>query len=217
MAIGNIWKTISKISLGLVLVLVWAFMWVRADVLFPVNTEVWRFDYILTFILLISFIFAWDTLRPSRTERDLFRVSFLKRFPVFIFSSIITIVILFVVGTVLAPSSIGTISKALSSVSLGIIFLYAFMIAIGEELIFRGWVPERLQERGVSGASAMWISIVVFALFHSLTGRSYLTLLTYIPLGFIFHQVKRRWSPKTNMANAGAHFGWNLFVLGFLA
>lgn len=216
MAQNQIWQTLTKISLGLVLVLVWAFLWVRADVFFPINTQIWKVDYILTFILLLSFVFAWDTVSGSKTERALFRVSFLKRFPVFLIAAGISSAILFGFGLLITGNSIATISQAISSVALGVIILHAFMISIGEELVFRGWVPERLLSRGISANTTMIISTVVFALFHAGMGKSFLTLLTYIPLGIIFYQVKRRYSPETNMANAGVHFAWNLFILGFL-
>jgi len=28
--------------------------------------------------------------------------------------------------------------------------------------------------------------------------------------------VKNKYSPKTDMANSGVHFAWNVFILGFL-
>lgn len=216
MATNTIWKTLTKISLAVVLMVIWGFMWVRSDILFPVNTQLWRLNYILTYIVLVAFIFSWDTLKGSKTEKALFRASFLKKFPKFLLFAFITLVILFIAGQFLPSGSLRLVSEGLSGIGLGVILLHAFMVSIGEELIFRGWIPERLKEAGIKATAGILISTIIFALFHAGMGKSFITLLTYIPLGLMFHAVKRRWSPLTNMANAGAHFGWNVFILGFL-
>jgi len=208
--------TLSQVSLGLVLILIWAFMWIRAEVLFPVNTDVWRLKYFLTYILFTAFIFSFDVVRGSKTEEALFKVSFLKRFPLFLISAGISFAFLFAFGFILKGNALPTINQALSNIGLGVLIFHAFMVAILEELVFRGWVLERLPP-AMSRRLKILIGTIVFALFHWTLSGEILTLALYIPLGFLFQVVKDRFSPKTNMANSGVHWAWNVFIMGFLS
>jgi membrane protease YdiL (CAAX protease family) len=215
MAGSNLLKTLSRLSLGLVLVLVWAWMYIRADQLFPVNTDAWR-TIIQTYMLLTAFIFSWDTAVSRKTERPIFEVGFLKAFPTFLISAVITIGILFLFLQVYTPKSLPSIYEAIAGVGLGVILLHAFFVAILEEKIFRGWVANQLKSSGLT-RNKVWIGqAIIFAFFHYLLGRELLTIAIYIPLGLIFMYVKEKWSPKTDMANSGVHFAWNVFILGFL-
>lgn len=213
---NKIITTLSKLSLGLVLIGVWGFMWIRRDLLFPVNTEAWT-GYILTYILFVTLAFSFDTIRGARTEKALFRVSFFKGFGRFLISAGISLAVLFAFGLLIKGTSLNSVSEAISSISFGVLVFHAFMIAIFEELFFRGWVTERLREGGIRRRYlVIGIQAVGFSLFHAFMGKSFMTMLIYIPLGITFFWIKEKWSPRTNMANAGAHFSWNVFILGFL-
>lgn len=214
--VNKIIRTLSKLSLGFVLILVWGWFWIRSDILFPVNTEVWRMGYILTYLLFVAFVFSFDTIRGSKTEKALFRISFLKGAWKFGIAFIISIVVLYLFGLLVKGASLKNISLAIAGISIGVIVLHALMISIFEEIVFRGWVVERLKEVGMKRGFVMILQAIIFAGFHGFMGKSVITMLTYIPLGIIFFMVKEKYSPKTNMANAGVHFSWNLFILGFL-
>lgn len=215
--VNKIIGTISKLSLGFVLILIWGFMWIRADILFPVNTESWKLGYILTYLVFVAFIFSFDTIRGAKTEKALFKISFLKGFGKFLLAGIISLVVLFAFGLLIKGEALNSVSQAISNVSIGVILLHAFMISMFEELVFRGWIVERLKEGGINKRLVMILSSVIFAGFHGFMGKSYITMLTYIPLGILLFYVKEKYSPRTNMANSGMHFAFNLFILGFLS
>ena len=210
-------RTLSKISLGLVLILVWGWMWIRADVLFPVLTDEWRLGYILTYLLFVAFVFSFDTATKSKTESELFKVSFLKEFPKFLIAGGISFGILYAFGFLIKGGAMNSIGQAITMIGIGIIIVQAFMTSIFEELIFRGWIVEQLKSRRVRRGMVIVIQAVIFALFHAFMGKSFFTMLLYIPLGIGFFIIKEKYSPRTNMANAGCHFAWNLFILGFMA
>lgn len=207
-------KTLSKISLGLVLVLVWGWMYLRADLLFPINTENWK-NIILIYIVFTGFVFSWDTL-SRKTESNLFKVSFIKRFPIFLISIVITLVTLSVFGLFIKGNSINTVGQALSNISFGVIILHALTVAIMEELVFRGWLVGELKANGIGKTAIYIISATVFALFHVSMNREIITILLYIPLGMLFLYIKEKYSPQTNLANAGVHAGYNLWILGLI-
>jgi len=216
MAKTSIFSTASKLSLGFVLIMVWGWMWIRADVLFPIMTDEWRLGYILTYLLFVAFIFSFDTVQGSRTEKSLFNVSFIKEFPKFLIAGLIAFVVLYGFGLLIPSGTRIGIAQGLAMIGIGVIILQAFMVSIFEELVFRGWVVEQLKSRGVRKNLVYFISALIFASFHGLMGKSLLTMIVYIPLGIGFHIIKDKFSPRTNMANAGVHFAWNLFILGFM-
>lgn len=213
---SGLWNILSRLSLGLVLVLVWAWMYLRADQLFPYNTE--GFKGIIQFYLIFTaFIFSWDTAVSRKVETPLFEVSFIKAFPKFLLSAGITLGVLLLFLTVYNGSALPTIKDALSNVGVGVILLHAFFVAVLEEKVFRNWVVRQLENSKIPMASVWLIQALVFAFFHYSLNKNLLSIVIYIPLGLIFMAVRTKWSPKTDMANAGVHFAWNLFILGFFA
>ena len=214
---GSLWKNLSRISLGVVLVLFWAWMYLRAPQLFPTNTEAWQFR-IQTYIIFTALIFALDGLASRKSERPLFDVGFFKAFPKFLIAGAITLVVLFLFGLTLKGSALPTIYGAISSTGLGVILFHAFLVAVIEERIFRTWLPNELLARGVSKNLGRWIiPILVFTMFHYTLNGDWISLAIYIPLGALFTWAKLKYSPKTDMANSGVHFAWNFFVLGFMS
>lgn len=213
---NSIVRTLSKISLGVVLVLFWAWMYLRADLLFPVNTGAWRYK-LGVYIFFAVMVFGIDTLASRNNERELFKISFLRAFPKFLLSAGISLGILFLFGLTLKGGSLPSIKSAMVGVGLGVILFHAFFVATLEEKIFRGWLWGELKANGIRKGLNYIIVAVVFALFHYFLNGDWTSLVIYIPLSFIFTWVKLKYSPKTDMANAGVHFAWNVFVLGFIA
>jgi len=207
--------TLSRISLGLVLILVWGWIYLRADTLFPVNAEAWK-DIIQFYMIFTAFIFAWDTAVSKKIESPIFEVSFIRAFPKFLLFAVITLGILFLFGLVYTGNALPSINEAISSVGLGVILLHAFFVAILEEKIFRNWLVNQLKSSGIAMKSVWIIQALVFAFFHYTLNKELLSIAIYIPLAFIFMYVRTKYTPKTDMANSGVHFAWNLFVLGFL-
>lgn len=215
----SFWSIASRLSLGFVLVLFWAWMYLKADLLFPVNTATYQAK-MLFYMVFSGFILSWDTLASKKVETPLFKISFLKAFPKFLLSAGITMAILYIFGLLYKGSALATIKTAVATTGIGVLIFYAFFVAILEEKIFRNWVPRQL-EAGVGGKgipkAGVWVlQAVIFALFHYAFNRQWLSLVIYIPLGFIFMYAREKWSPDTDMVNSGIHFSWDVFLLGFL-
>jgi membrane protease YdiL (CAAX protease family) len=205
---------IDKISLGFVLVIFWIFMFINAEQFFPLNTDRFRI-IMLTYISMTSLLFGFNALATERTERVLFKVSFLKEAPKFIISALISGVLFFLLSRVFTGSFLGSISEALSSVGIGILLLQGLFVATLEEKAFRGWVVNELRARDIEESKVWIIQAILFSAFHWGVSGSLLSTAVYLPLGFLFMYVKTKFSPVTDMANAGVHFSWNMFALGF--
>jgi len=207
---------IASVSLGFVLVLAQIWMLTQADALFPANPEVWK-TILIVYTLITAFVFSWDALSSRDTERKIFSITFIKAFPKFLVGALITLVILFAFGMIVKGNSLPTIKDALSNVGLAVILFHALIVAVDEELIFRGWLVNELRAKKINEASVKWGQAIIFAGFHWAMTREILLILIYIPLAFVFLYVRDKYSPKTQMANAGVHFAWNVFILGFMS
>lgn len=212
---NRILNQLSKISLGVVLILFWVWMWIKVPQLFPTNTEAFR-NIILTYIIFATLVFSFDAISSRRTERPLFQIGFLKAFPKFLIFAGIGLGVLFLFGLAIKGDALPTIFDAVRNVGIGVILLHAFFVATLEEKVFRSWLVNELRARRIREGFAWTISVLVFAFFHYMLNGEWLTLAIYIPLGFIFLVVRERYSPRTDMANSGLHFAWNMFILGFL-
>jgi len=212
---NKILTQLSRISLGVVLVLFWGWMYLRVPQLFPQNTEAFR-QIITTYILFTALIFSFDALASRKTETPLFKVGFLKAFPKFLIFAGIGLGILFGVGFIVKGDALPSIFQAVKGIGIGVLLLHAFFVATLEEKIFRSWLPNELRARGMSKKVVFVLVACVFAFFHYLLSGEWLTILIYVPLGMVFMWVKNKYSPKTDMANSGIHFAWNVFILGFL-
>ena len=205
--------TLSKISLGVVLVLLLLWFYIKADLYFPINTTVWK-DKILTYMIITALVFSVNSL--ATPEKALFRTSFLKRFPVFIIAAIITLAILFTFGLIFKGESLLEIKQGLSYVSFGALVLLGLVAGISEQFIFFGWLKAELIAFGMRKAYAVALVIGIFAFFHYSLQGDFLLLGIYIPLGYIFNYVAEKYSPKTHMADSGVHAGWNWYILSVL-
>jgi len=207
--------TLSRISLGVVLVLIYGWIYLNASSLFPSNTEMWK-DAIQFYIIFTAFIFAWDTTVSRKTESPLFEVSFVRAFPKFLLFAGISLAILFLFSLVYIGNALPFISSAISNIGFGVILFHCFFVAILEEKVFRNWLSRQLYSGGIKKIQVYIIQALIFAFFHYVLGKELLTIAIYIPLGLLFMYVREKYSPKTDMANSGVHFAWNLFILGFL-
>lgn len=208
---NKILATASKISLGVVIVLVLLWFYIKANLLFPANTGLWK-EKILTYMLMATFVFGWNSLN-QKTEKALFKTSFLKRFPVFIVAFILTLIILFTFGIILKGGSLPSIKEALSNVSVGVLLFHALVVAFIEQLVFFGWLKGELISSGIKKSLAVVMVIGTFAFFHYALNGEWLTLLLYVPLGYIFNYVAEKYSPQSHLADSGAHFGYNVFAM----
>lgn len=210
----KIWSAAKRISLGLVLTLVYLFTWVKADELYPVNTALWK-GYLLTYIFMAAILFGFTTLASEKSEKLLFKISFVKALPIFLISALLTGIALFFFGYLVKGSSLPSIGTAISTLSMGAIIFHAGFVSSIEEK-FRAFIEQQLRARGISKPLAVFIAVSVFAIFHWQMGGNILLLFIYIPLGLLFTYIRDRFSPKSDMANMGAHFSWNMFILGFI-
>ena len=202
---------IGAISVGLVFVLAQIWMLSQASILFPQDTEKWKW-IIMTYMVITAFVFSWGTYKGA----TLFKVNFLKRIHVFIIGAIVTFLLLYAMGFAVGSGQLPTIWGTLTLIPIGVLLLHALIVAVDEELIFRGFLLNTLQKNRVDRMTAYLTSAVIFAMFHfAMAGGEWLLLLIYIPLGLLFAFVKDKFSPQTGMANMGVHFGWNAFILGF--
>lgn len=206
----------SKISLGVVIVLFLAWMYLRVDVLFLQNPILWK-SYIQTYLLMVSLVFSFNALASKETEQVLFRVSFLKELPKFFLTVGISGAVLYLIGYLIKGKALPTIATALAGTSVAVLILYTLVVAISEELIFRGWFPNEMRARKVSKLGVYIIQAVIFAFFHWFVSGSLWTIAIYIPLGLLFMYVKDKFSPKTNACNIALHTMWNVFILGFMS
>jgi membrane protease YdiL (CAAX protease family) len=206
----------ARASLGMVFLSFLAFLLIRADYFFPTNTSAWEWKILITIIFFFIF-FAIDTLPSRRAVEPIFRASFLKEFPKFLLFAGISLGLFFLLGIALKGDSLNSIGEALSGVTLGAIVLYSVLVAIPEQWIFFRRIPLELRSLKVNKIWADIISLIIFALFHSLLGKSIWVLLFYIPLGMLFIFIRDKFSPDTNMADSGTHFAWDIFVKFFFS
>lgn len=206
---------LSKVSIGVVFILGWAWMYIRADQLFLTNAAAMK-EVVLTYLIFASIVFSFVALARTKTPVDVFRVSFLKAVPKFFIAGFITLILLIGFQYTFKNEVSPLTFAAVSSLGLGVILLHALFVSTIEEKVFRALLPRLLISGGQTKLFAYVLSSVVFALFHYLLNGEWLTILIYVPLGLTFQWIREKWSPETDMANSGAHFAWNIWVLGFL-
>lgn len=206
---------LSKISIGVVYILGWAWMYLRADQLFEVNASAMK-EILLTYLIFASIIFSFVALARARASVNVFRISFLKAFPKFLVAGAITLGVLLLFQTTFQNNFSPVVFASVTGLGIGIILLHALFVATIEEKVFRGILPRLLMNAGQTRLFAWILSAVVFALFHYLLNGEWLTIIIYIPLGLAFQFVRQKFSPETDMANSGVHFAWNIWILGFL-
>lgn len=213
--ISGIKKFIFGFSFGLVLLLILGFMYIRPEAFFLGEAGEWR-DQLLIPLVFLTLFFSFDSLSSIRTGQPLFKLPFITEFLRFLIFGVLGFIGFFILGFIVKGNALPTIAEALSNIPIWSIALYSFCVCIPEELIFRGRVENELKSRRFPRALVILSSSVIFALYHAFLGKSFFTLLFYIPLGILFSLIKEKFSPDSHMANAGVHFAWNMWFLGFM-
>jgi membrane protease YdiL (CAAX protease family) len=210
---GNIFNRVgsffARVGIGFVLILLWGWAYLRTQDFFPVDTAGWRL-YITTWVIFFGFILTISLTIAEKYVGKVFRFPILKDLPKFFISAIVSGII-YTIFIFLVKGSLSVEYV----VPLSIIFVYALFVALPEEIIFRGIIPNYLRTKIKTKLVVYLIQAVIFAAFHFALGRSWTTLLFYIPLGLLWMWIKDKYSPVTNLANAGSHFSWDIILLIF--
>lgn len=196
-------KILKSLSFGVVLILLQ--IWIYTQI------PEWR-SKIQIYLLMTAFVFSFGS---TITERAFLKASFIKALPKMLLFFIGTFLLLFVAGRLIGGGALSTVAKALTSVPFYLLLIHGFIIAVDEELIFRGWLSDNLRKK-LNEKTTLIITAIVFALFHFfMAGRSWIVIIPYIALGLLFGIIKKKYSPVDNSANIGVHWGWNIFILAF--
>jgi membrane protease YdiL (CAAX protease family) len=212
---ANIKKIISRISIGLILILFWVFMYVKAPQLYA-NGEALQ-KTMLVYMIITALFLGWDTLSSRKVEEPLFRESVFRAIPIFLIFFVIGFALLFIFGLFVNSSAQTDIYKAVSGIGSGLIILHLLFVSTMETLIFQRRVPVELQSRGISKNMAWFISALIFAFFHFTLSATYYQLLIYIPLHYLFMWVGTKYAPRTFVSAMGIHSAWNFWILGFFS
>lgn len=212
---------IAQLTFGTIITLLFLYMFTNASVLFPLNYESMKWG-LLTYMIMFMLPLVVNSASGQKTEATLFRANFLKsawKFPLF---AGISLTILYGIGY-LIKGQLPSLNYSVLGATLGVLLFYNFLVAIVEEITFRGWLYDTLKKiktgknKAVAKGIANLTQAIIFAVFHyAMAGGEVMLLFVYVVLGVIFAWVKDTYSPQTNMANAGVHFAWNVFVLAFM-
>jgi len=191
------------LSIGVIIVIVTLFMWVNTDVLFGPYAEQAK-NVLLVYILMLTFTLAALGVRLPTIQTNLVGlVNFLIGFG-------ITLAILLPLRffAVFASSF-----EIITAVSFG--FLYAFIKAFIEEVVFRDLLP-------LKAGLGDKISSVLFGLFHFSMLWALGASLQVMIGGFILLSLLGYvWSQVRNylglMGSTGSHFAYNAIVLGAIS
>jgi hypothetical protein len=203
----------GNLQIGLVILIVWGWAYLRPETIFPVNTLAYQ-ARVQTWITFFGFAIIMAGTIARDYIGDLFRIAFLRKswkFPLFagIFGVLFYLFISLVKGQLLTPIYL---------LSLPLIMFYTFFNSYPEQLVFFGIIPRGLRGAKWNKFAQASFSIIVFTLFHYALGRSALTLLFYIPLGALFWFINDSQEKKgdlSHFADAGVHFAWNMVLFLF--
>jgi len=233
---NNIIGAISGASFLLVLLGLLIFLYAQsftASAIFPQDAELW--NKILTgYLLIFALVMIGAIVLVPEVVRSLATANYWKSFLFkFIPSALVTTLILILIKSLLKGTGSINIFSAISYIPISVLLVHLFVISQIEELMFGGLVYTAIEKKfGTTPAEV--ISIGLFSIFHyAKTGGSLVVMATYIPLRYVFNYTRNNGypllnkipgigqklfgaTPRTQQSNAGMHFGWNMFVLGFL-
>ena len=75
------------------------------------------------------------------------------------------------------------------------LLVIAVVPAIGEELIFRGIVQQKLEQASARPIAAIWVSALIFSAFHLQFAGLFPRLLLGAALGYLFYWTRSLWAP----------------------
>lgn len=198
---------------------------------FPKDTNAWNkiltaYMVVFTLSLVVAYIVAKKVVL-ALTEANYWRAVITGFVPNFVANLVFLIIIK---GLIKGSGSINLLS-AISYMPWYIVVITALVVAQVEEFLFGGLLYTVIDEKSGEGW-ANGVTALLFGLWHfAKTGGSFIALATYIPLRLWFNYTRTYGSPlmrlpkighlftptpKTQQANAGQHFAWNLFVIGFI-
>ena len=199
MALFNGLRQLTKLkgfSLGLVIMLVQLWFLVNVSTFFPTNPAKWQ-NLLLVLLMMQATVFAVPDLRSK-----LFNFSFISEFPRLIMFLILGIL---VTGFIVKSTGVG-VPAILAGVSVGVLIVHGFVVGVVEEFFFRDFLLSRV---GMIPAN------LLFGSFHWVAySGNLVTMLVAVGFGFIMTFLKLRFSPQSNSANIGFHWGWNVALLG---
>lgn len=229
----SLWRALFGSSFLIILILALIFLYAQSFTpsgIFPENTQKW--NNILTGYLVIFAITLTGSIILARDEvRKLATANYWKTFGLrFIPVAIASILMLILLKFLFKGSDSINIFQTITYMSPAVLLVHLVVISQVEELLFGGLVFSYI-EKGFGRRNAYIINMILFSLFHfAKAGGSFAVLITYVPLRLGFDYVRNNGFPVLNMiaprffgatpdtqqANAGLHFAWNTFVIGFI-
>jgi len=195
--IGNLF---GKLGLGVAIVLLTLYMFVQAKFVFGEHAGT-ATDIMLTYIILGITVITITGARLKVFSQPP------SEFLWFTVGMIVTFILV-----LLLPKSIGNATLAsieLQGISFG--FLWAFVKAFWEEVIFRGALVNI--STGIFNTLAIGSS-VLFGLFHwGIMGVGIIGVIFLVILGIAWTFMARKWGL---MAAVGSHFAYNIWALGLI-
>ena len=207
----------KAVPLIVIIILVHIFLIFNADLAFGVFAETAR-NILLTYLLVVAAITAIFDVKPFSIQVGAIGLQY------FVIGFVMTALLLLLVSPLFTSQAAGSISTLVAAVSLG--FMYAFVIAYDEEIIFRDLLPKKLHIPDL-------IAQPLFGLFHAaalsavlaqkiasgaiqaamfwpllLLGFAVLTA-----LGFMWAFMRDR---ITIYGSTGSHFAYNAYAQGVL-
>ena len=229
----SIFRGLLSASFLLVLVFGLLFMYTNASSIYGPLADLGQQKFLLYLLLLLGSSVVGFVLAPE-VMRGLGRAPYWRSFAFrFLPSAILSFVILLLFSGVFLSSNTINPIKILGNVPILTLLFQALVVAQIEEISFRGILFNSLRHnKRTSTRNAYIISAIAFAVFHLAVSNSYLVMLTYIPLSLIWTYLSQEGypffnripkikqffeaSPQTQQSNAGSHFAWNAFILGFI-
>lgn len=225
-------KSLLNASFLLVLTISLLYLYFNAATVYKQDADRWT-QVLTLYLVSFSLILVVGLVTARKVVQGLAQANYWQSFLFkFLPSAFVSITVLLLLEWLLKSTGGINPITAISYVPLATLIFHLFVVCQIEEIMFRGIVFEAIFQKS-SQAAAYIITAITFALFHyTASGGSFGVLLTYIPLSFAWTYIKLNGypilnrAPKINQffgstrftqqANAGSHFAWNLFIIGFL-
>jgi len=230
--IGKYFRAILSPSFLVIMALTLLFLYSNAAQLYTQDAINWKDNYLI-YLLFFAITGIVGLVVAPKVLIELAKASYWKAFLTrFIPAAAVSVIIFAFIKLITSGFDSINPLDSLQYVPFHILVFHVFVVAQVEEIMFRGVLFESIASRsGLAVASVL--SSIVFAGFHFYSsGGSAIIMLTYIPLGLLFTYIKLNGFPLlkdingigkyfqatryTQQANAGVHFAWNYFVLGFV-
>jgi membrane protease YdiL (CAAX protease family) len=231
MAKGPI-KTLSGASYLLVLSFVLMFLFfqsfIQGSAFASLNGVLIAYTIVFGLVLTITFFYSPETIRQL-IKAPYWQSTIQKFIP----SAIVVSIFLIFVKTLIKGAGSISVFNALSNIPVSVLLVHLFVITQIEEIMFGGLLYTAIQKKNGNTQANIWTA-AIFSFFHfAKSGGSLAILITYIPLRLWWNYTRNNGTPYLNkipiigqrlfgptpytqQANAGAHFAWNAFIIGFI-